>query len=344
MEGSDPLVHRHHYNRGGGGGGGGGWWSEAEQGRRGERGCTRAVVALELAWNLAFAVASAAALIAAAEERPPTPIRAWIFGYALQCLIRVGFVCFEYRRRRRRMWPRGRWWERLGHADDDDDDEDEEEDGSEDNCFEIRHMRPSRLLPLECFIAERSVKKLETLNALISALWWMLGFYWIVVGGQALLHDAPHLYWLAVVYLAFDMFFAIFCILLVCLIGIALCCCFPCIIVFLASAVVGHGASDADISAIPKLRFCRADTTQNFNSEEHSVAIAIEKQEHIDDLALPPEDSECCICLAKYEDGVELHLLRCNHHFHTGCVVKWLRINVTCPLCKYNILEGDELF
>lgn len=92
-------------------------------------------------------------------------------------------------------------------------------------------------------------------------------------------------------YLAFDMFFAIFCILLVCLIGIALCCCFPCIIVFLASAVVGHGASDADISAIPKLRFCRADTTQNFNSEEHSVAIAIEKQEHIDDLALPPEDS-----------------------------------------------------
>lgn len=41
----------------------------------------------------------------------------------------------------------------------------------------------------------RAVKKLESLNAMISLLWWMLGFYWIVVGGQALLQDAPHLYW-----------------------------------------------------------------------------------------------------------------------------------------------------
>uniref|UniRef100_A0A2P2JZB7 RING-type E3 ubiquitin transferase n=1 Tax=Rhizophora mucronata TaxID=61149 RepID=A0A2P2JZB7_RHIMU len=57
---------------------------------------------------------------------------------------------------------------------------------------------------------------------------------------------------------------------------------------------------------------------------------------------LLPEDAECCICLTSYEDGVELHTLPCNHHFHSPCIEKWLRMNATCPLCKYNILKGIE--
>ncbi|CAK9164412.1 unnamed protein product [Ilex paraguariensis] len=51
---------------------------------------------------------------------------------------------------------------------------------------------------------------------------------------------------------------------------------------------------------------------------------------------------ECCICLNSYEDGTELHALPCNHHYHSTCIVKWLKTNATCPLCKYNILKGNE--
>lgn len=51
---------------------------------------------------------------------------------------------------------------------------------------------------------------------------------------------------------------------------------------------------------------------------------------------------ECCICLSSYEDGAELHALPCSHHFHCTCIVKWLKMNATCPLCKYNILKGSE--
>jgi len=47
------------------------------------------------------------------------------------------------------------------------------------------------------------------------------------------------MYRLAVVFLAFDVFFAIFCVVLACLIGIALCCCLPCIIAILY-AVAGQ--------------------------------------------------------------------------------------------------------
>jgi hypothetical protein len=51
---------------------------------------------------------------------------------------------------------------------------------------------------------------------------------------------------------------------------------------------------------------------------------------------------ECCVCLSSYEDGAELSALPCNHHFHWTCITKWLRMNATCPLCKYNILKGSD--
>lgn len=44
---------------------------------------------------------------------------------------------------------------------------------------------------------------------------------------------------LAVVFLAFDVLFAVFCVVLACLIGVALCCCLPCIIAILY-AVAGQ--------------------------------------------------------------------------------------------------------
>lgn len=50
---------------------------------------------------------------------------------------------------------------------------------------------------------------------------------------------------------------------------------------------------------------------------------------------------ECCICLCPYEDGAELRELPCNHHFHCTCIDKWLHINATCPLCKFNIIKSN---
>ena len=51
---------------------------------------------------------------------------------------------------------------------------------------------------------------------------------------------------------------------------------------------------------------------------------------------------ECCICLSAYEDGSELRELPCRHHFHCGCIDKWLYINAICPLCKFNILKSQN--
>ena len=65
-------------------------------------GYSKAVVALDLVWNTAFVLVVAAVLLSTSRERPSTPIRAWVFGYAVQCLVHMGFVYLEYSRRRRR--------------------------------------------------------------------------------------------------------------------------------------------------------------------------------------------------------------------------------------------------
>ena len=33
------------------------------------------------------------------------------------------------------------------------------------------------------------------MNTIVSFVWWIVGFYWLVSGGEILLENASHLYW-----------------------------------------------------------------------------------------------------------------------------------------------------
>lgn len=63
---------------------------------------SRPVVVLDVLWNLAFVVVAVVVLVSSREETPTMPLRLWILGYAMQCLLHMVCVCVEYRRRRRR--------------------------------------------------------------------------------------------------------------------------------------------------------------------------------------------------------------------------------------------------
>ncbi|KAJ9135717.1 hypothetical protein P3X46_032869 [Hevea brasiliensis] len=293
--------------------------------RRADWGYSKPVVALDMLWNTAFVVVSIVMLILTVNENPNTPVRLWICGYALQCLVHVVLVWLEYRRRNTR---RARDEERQQETEGGNLDS-EDEDGSDRGSLSSSRSSVA--------------KRCESVNTLASFLWWIVGFYWVVSGGDVLLQRAPRLYWLAVVFLAFDVFFAIFCVVLACLIGIALCCCLPCIIAILYAVAGQEGASEADLSMLPKYRFHVMDNEEKpiFGSGK-MIPIESSSGYLANERILFPEDAECCICLSPYENGAELHTLPCNHHFHSTCIVKWLKMNATCPLCKYNILKGNE--
>ncbi|XP_055475928.1 E3 ubiquitin-protein ligase RNF43 isoform X2 [Psammomys obesus] len=50
----------------------------------------------------------------------------------------------------------------------------------------------------------------------------------------------------------------------------------------------------------------------------------------------------CAICLEEFSEGQELRVISCLHEFHRSCVDPWLHQHRTCPLCMFNILEGDS--
>ncbi len=45
---------------------------------------------------------------------------------------------------------------------------------------------------------------------------------------------------------------------------------------------------------------------------------------------------ECLICLEDIEKGDDIITLKCHrsHFFHSECIKKWLKYNISCPLCK----------
>ncbi|KAK6146725.1 hypothetical protein DH2020_020594 [Rehmannia glutinosa] len=193
------------------------------------------------------------------------------------------------------------------------------------------------------------IKRCESVNTMVSFLWWIVGFYWVVAGGEVLLRGAPRLYWRASGARRTRRWS-------LCLIASQASSCTLSLrraprlegaqapgVCSGAPELAVEGASEADLSILPKYRFqmCKDEDRVDLTAGS-MVPIETSSGYMANERILSPEDAECCICLSAYEDGTELHALPCNHHFHSTCIVKWLKMNAACPLCKYNILKGND--
>ncbi|PSS26343.1 E3 ubiquitin-protein like [Actinidia chinensis var. chinensis] len=299
---------------------------------------SRPIVVLDLVWNLAFVAVAGVVLVVSRKESPAMPLRLWIVGYALQCVLHMVCVSVEYKRRQQQqstsldsLPSRSGWWSRVNSN------TSSESDGGDSGDYLPEQPRRDD---------ESSVAKhLETANTMFSFIWWIIGFYWVSAGGETLTRDSPQLYWLCITFLAFDVFFVVICVAVACIIGVAVCCCLPCIIAILYAVADQEGATKEDIDRLPKYKFRRLGEFEKQNGEIQESFGGIMTECDTDspiEHALSAEDAECCICLCTYDDGTELRELPCRHHFHCSCIDKWLYMNATCPLCKFNILKNGS--
>ncbi|KAF3777482.1 putative E3 ubiquitin-protein ligase [Nymphaea thermarum] len=54
-------------------------------------------------------------------------------------------------------------------------------------------------------------------------------------------------------------------------------------------------------------------------------------------------DTECAVCLTRFEPESAVSRLSCGHFFHKPCFDKWLDYwHSTCPLCRSSLMPEDE--
>lgn len=318
------------------------------------------IVVLDLLWNTIFVFVAIVMMIVSGDEKTQVPLRLWLVGYGFQCILHMVCVCVEFKRRREIMRPSlgssSAWSVGIGPSSGSNLNLNSNSGSNRSSYVNSRSNSSSSASledePLE-FVAERHqdedntsvAKHLESANTMFSFIWWIIGFYWVSSGGPTLADDAPKLYWLTISFLAFDVFFVVICVVVACIIGIAVCCCLPCIIAILYAVADQEGATREDIDQLPKYKFRSLGQTDKKSGDIQESFGGIMTQCGTDppiEHTLSAEDAECVICLSSYEDGSDLRELPCQHNFHCACIDKWLHLNATCPLCKYNILKGSQ--
>lgn len=52
-------------------------------------------------------------------------------------------------------------------------------------------------------------------------------------------------------------------------------------------------------------------------------------------------DTQCAVCKDGMEAGERARRLPCAHLYHDGCILPWLAIRNTCPLCRHELPTDD---
>ncbi|KAL4285842.1 hypothetical protein AHAS_Ahas19G0026600 [Arachis hypogaea] len=305
-------------------------------------------VSVELFVTVGQIIASVVVLSMSSDEHPQAPLFAWIVGYAAGCVATLPILYWRYQN-----------YNQIAEPDISQSSQGSSLSNPSETTYtaiSVTHNSNSdnsHTTELSAGSARIPGVFSSRFNGLVDhfkmaldcffAVWFVVGNVWIF-GGHTSPSDAPKLYRLCIVFLTFSCIgYAMPFILCA-----TICCCLPCII-----SVFGipedfspnRGASIESINALPIYKF---KLKKNENSGVEDVNTTAEDDGGIlaagteKERPISGEDSACCICLAKYVDNDELRELPCFHIFHVGCIDKWLKINASCPLCKYEVGTNNE--
>ncbi|KAL1197702.1 E3 ubiquitin-protein ligase RING1-like [Cardamine amara subsp. amara] len=56
---------------------------------------------------------------------------------------------------------------------------------------------------------------------------------------------------------------------------------------------------------------------------------------------LKSEMNQCAVCMDEFEDGTDVKQMPCKHVFHQDCLLPWLQLHNSCPVCRYELPTDD---
>lgn len=357
-------------------------------------------ISIECVVLLLQVAASVAVLLLSTKENPKVPLRLWILGYACGCIMLLPLLLWRFSNRHGRAGGTSAPSQPAPDASHERSRPEELEIITD--VSEVREgvssphaagLPPPRQPLARRASRARRISNQRLLQRIVNdprttafvdfyrvamdwffAVWFVMGNVW-VFGGEVSAKDAPSLYNLSILFLAFS------CVsyALPFLLCAMFCCCLPCIIAVMGSeegelGPHGKGADAESIHALPTVVYKVREVDEP--KKDHTGLAGESRIVNIGDKAaggemadkgdvaeeevsdtdsvrdgevgllwagtdkeqlVAVEDAVCCICLGRYRDGVELRQLPCNHHFHVQCVDTWLKLNSCCPLCKENI-------
>ncbi len=52
--------------------------------------------------------------------------------------------------------------------------------------------------------------------------------------------------------------------------------------------------------------------------------------------------TQCAVCWEDYTLGESVRQLNCDHCYHEGCIVPWLELHGTCPVCRQTQEDPEQ--
>ncbi|CAL9130448.1 unnamed protein product [Musa acuminata var. zebrina] len=71
------------------------------------------------------------------------------------------------------------------------------------------------------------------------------------------------------------------------------------------------------------------------------AAVEILPDVEVGEELLASDDAQCLVCMDPFEIGTVAKQMPCSHIYHKQCILRWLDLHNSCPVCRYELPTDD---